>query len=330
MNELYSKLINNKIIENIVNNYYTLSNEQLIEKVMPYIDSKYKNPIMNKDNSKLYLVKTENNFNVKYEEIKINKEKKIFFYTGFILVSEEIIKSLAKEFYFRYNNNLCECLFGENKIFIKIINYSQNIIEMGSISNEQNIFIPKFFFSYINKSDIDNSLSELLRVGFMHYKNNNLLFNNDFYTPIFDAKGNIIGDAIAYNYKIKDYSKFQINEQLKSMIKLYFNYSQLRYSGKEIKPGEYYLFNVEFLKKYKMLYNYEIITDIDVLKEYNNIKNIFNEKGEINEKELTIIIKNKLYELNKVLNEQEISNKIQNINDGEPYYNIDNSSQLMY
>ena len=73
-------------------------------------------------------------------------------------------------------------------------------------------------------------MSELLRLGYKKYKESYLLFNNDdYYSPIFDAKGNIIGDAIEYNHQIKDYSLYQINEQLKSMIILYFNYSQLRY-----------------------------------------------------------------------------------------------------
>ena len=78
---------------------------------------------------------------------------------------------------------------------------------------------------------------------------------------IFDAKGNIIGDAILYNHHIKDYSIYQTNDQLKSMIKLYFNYSQLRYSGNEIKQREYYLFNSEYMKKYKICCNYERIED---------------------------------------------------------------------
>ena len=69
--------MNNKIIENFVNNDYTSSNEKLIEKVVQYIDSKYKNLIMNKDNNILYMADNEKKFNPKYEEVKINKEKTI-------------------------------------------------------------------------------------------------------------------------------------------------------------------------------------------------------------------------------------------------------------
>ena len=143
LDNLYNHLINNKILENIVKNDNTLSNEELIEKVMPYVDFKYKNPTMN--NNYFNFVKYENNFNVKYEEVEINKEKKIIYYTGFILVNEETIKPLTKEFNFRYYNNSCECLFGDNKIFMKIVNNYQNAIEIGSISNEKNIFFPKYF-----------------------------------------------------------------------------------------------------------------------------------------------------------------------------------------
>jgi len=327
LNNLYNHLINNKTIEKIVNNDYTFPNEKLIEKVIPYIDSKYKNTI-NKNNSYLSYLNKEKIFNAKYEEVKINKGNVIKNYMGFILISEETMKSLTKEFSLRYYDNSCECAFGEQKIFVKIVNYSQMIIEIGSISNEKNIFTPKYLFSYSNQSYLNYGGSELLRLGYREYINYYLLFNNDNYTPIFDANGNIIGDAILYNHQIKDYSKFQINDQLKSMIKLYFNYSQLRYSGKEIKQREYYLFNEEFLKKYKELYNYEMIAD--ALKANNNINPIFNEKGEINEKKLTIIIKNSCNELNKILNEQETNNNIQIINEREPNINIDNSSQLMY
>ena len=192
LNELYNKLINNKIIENIVNNNYNLSNEKLIEKVIPNIDSKYKNPIKNKEDNYLNFVKNENNFNVKYEEVKINKEKIIIYYTGFILVNEETIKPLAKEFNFRYDNNSSECLFGDNKILVKIFNNYQMTIEIGSISNENNIFTPRYFFSYTNISYLNYSMSELMRLGYREYINCNLLFNNDYYSPIFDAKGNIM------------------------------------------------------------------------------------------------------------------------------------------
>ena len=327
LNNLYNQLINNKIIEKIVYNDLTSPNEKLIEKVMPFIDSIYKNTI-NKNNSYWSNVKSENVFNAKYEEIKINKEKAIKNYIGFIIVSEETIKSLAKEFSFRYNNNSCECAFGDNKIFVKIINNNQTTIEIGNICNEKNIFTSKFLFDYSNKSDLNYSESELLRVGYRDYIKFNLLFNNDITSPIFDAKGNIIGDAIFYNYQIKDYSIYQINAQLKSMIKLYFNYSQLRYSGKEIKQREYYLFNSEFLKKYKIDCNYELIED--ALNANNNIKDVFNGKEEINDKKLTIIIKNALSEINTTFNEQETSNNSQNINEGEPYFDMENSSNLMY
>ena len=326
LDNLYNHLINNKIIENIINKDYILSNEKLIENVMPYIDSKYKNPTIN--NNYFNFVKYENNFKVKYEEVEINKEKKIILYTGFILVSEETIKPLAKEFNFKYNYNSCECCFGDNKIFMKIVNNYQNVIEIGSISNEKNIFTPRYFFNFTNGNSIDNCVSELLRVGYINYKNYYLLFNNDYTSPIFDAKGNIIGDAFTYNHQIKDYSIYQINVQLKSMIKLYLNYSQLRYSGNEIKQREYYLFNEDFLKQYKIDCNYEMIED--ALKSNNNITEVFNEKDEINEKKLTVIIKTSLTDINKILNEQETNNNEQNVKDGVPFYDIDNASNLMY
>jgi len=327
LNELYNHLIKNKIIEKIVNNNYVLPNEKLIEKVIPYIDSIYKN-ILNKNNMYLPFLNNEKIFNAKYEEVKINKEKVIKNYIGFILIGEETMKSLTKEFSLRYYNNECKYAFIDKKIFVKIINNFQMIIEMGSISNETNIFTPKYVFSYSNKSSLNYSESELLRIGLKEYINCYLLFNNDYYSPIFDSKGNIIGDAILYNQMIKDYSIYQINDKLKSMIILYFNYSQLRYNGNEIKQKEYYIFNAECLKKYKILYNYEMIAD--VLKANNNIKDIFNEKDEINEKKLSIIIKSSLTEFNKELNEKEASNNNQNIKGGEPYYDMDNSSNLMY
>jgi len=70
-------------------------------------------------------------------------------------------------------------------------------IEVDSISNETNIFTPKYFFSYSNKSDLDDTMSELLRLRYIKYKESYLLFNkDDDCSPIFDEKGNIIGDAI--------------------------------------------------------------------------------------------------------------------------------------
>jgi len=99
LNNLYNQLINNKIIENIVNNDYTLSNEKLIEKVIPFIDSKYKNT-NSKNNSYLPYLNNEIIFNAKYEEVKINKGNVIKNYMGFILISEETMKSLTKRIFY--------------------------------------------------------------------------------------------------------------------------------------------------------------------------------------------------------------------------------------
>ena len=43
-------------------------------------------------------------------------------------------------------------------------------------------------------------MSELMRLGYREYINYYLLFNNDYYSPIFDSKGIIIGDAILFNH----------------------------------------------------------------------------------------------------------------------------------
>ena len=64
--------------------------------------------------------------------------------------------------------------------------------------------------------------------GYELYIQLNLLFNNDYASPIFDKNNNSIGYAFKYERTIKDYSIYQINEQLKAMIKLYFNHAQLK------------------------------------------------------------------------------------------------------
>ena len=48
-----------------------------------------------------------------------------------------------------------------------------------------------------------------------------------------------------------------INDDLKALIKLYFNYAKFRINNSEQKNGKYFLINPELISEYKKYYGYK-------------------------------------------------------------------------
>ena len=95
-----------------------------------------------------------------------------------------------KDFSFQYGKNLI--LFGDNKAFIK--RKKQLLIEICFINNK-NIFVPELIFYFEKESILNNNLNLLQNEGYEQYFQYNLLFNNDYASPIFDKNNDNIGYA---------------------------------------------------------------------------------------------------------------------------------------
>ena len=303
---------------NIIKNYININNinEVLITKIISQIKPNIKMKIKNmKEKENYNKLKNNELFNLNFSSFIIKGNKKLKYYYNFIIISDETKKILNKDFSFDYGQNLI--LLGDNKVFIK--RNTQCVIEICSINNK-NIFIPELFFYFFDENILKNNLNLLQSDGYEQYNQYNLLFNNDYVSPIFDKNNNSIGYAFKYEPSIKDYSIYQINDQLKAIIQLYFNKAQLKYklNSKELMKGNYLLFDIKYMKKIKELFDYN-----NLEKELNNnviAKQIMNllEKNNgkighniLDEKKISLIIKYLPDEINKNFNKKEFNNKIE-------------------
>ena len=240
--DLYDNQIINQTIENIINKSQDfLSNEEKIE------NAKLSRDFMNIINYYSSNVVSSNYLPDIPSGSAIIKINDIYFHYNYFLASENTFKS-----FLNFNPYHFSCFFGDDKIFI-IVNRI-NSIEVDYFDKNKNI-CPEIIFHFYEKNDILNNFYLLREKGFNQYLNKYVCFvgnNSDFVSPIFDEDNKEIGYAYKYVPKIKDYSSYIINDEYKTMIKFYFNYTRM-YSPTNIKKnGKYYfLINSEYINQYK-------------------------------------------------------------------------------
>ena len=298
--EVYEHLV--KSIKNNINiSNINVQNEMLIEKAISLINPDIKMKIKN-DRENYYKLKNNDLFNLDSSIITIKEDKTLEYYYNFILISPETMELLNKDFPFDYDKSLI--LLGDNKAVIKNIN--EFIIEILFINNK-NIFIPELFFCFLDENIFMNNFNLLVEEGYEQYIQNNLIFTNDYASIIFDKNNDNIGFAFKYNSSIKDYSIYQINEQLKAMIKLFFNHVQLKnkLNSKELLEEKYLIFDIKYIQKIKEFFDYnklekELNNNI-IAKQYLEAfekNNKANEYNILDDKKISLIIKNLPEEIN--------------------------------
>ena len=301
---LYTNQLINQTIENIINNSQNeLSNDEIFlnaksnQKFLSIIYNCSKN--INSSNFKP---------NVRFSPTKININDFFYLY-NFILISENTIKSFlnnnySKEIYYYY-------YFGECKIFAYIKGSNQYLIEIYYLDQNQGNILPEAFFKFKGEKDLNDTLFLL------------------------KEKGYEIGYAYKYNSYIKDYTPYIINNEYKTMIKLFFHYIKLHSKSIMYKSGSYFLLiNSKYIKKYKEYYEYlKIETDLSLNKiVLQLIKNI-NESYEYNvdDKQLTLIIKNLSKEYNqKFVNKSKSKLQTNGINEEPNLKEVQNSEIYYY
>ena len=252
MVEIYNYLVKEKIVENIINDTNIIRRDKIIKEVFSKID---KNLIINvHKNNQLYTLKDNQLSDISKSYFIKENDKYIIFYHNFIILSEETINLLVDLFCFNIKElNSYLILFGDNKIFIDLINANQYTLEIGDLDNNYN-FVPNLFLDYSNQQYFDYSKYLLKKNGYNPFIQDYMFLKNDYFSPIFFIDNNIIGNAYKYESSIKDYRKYTINNHLKNMIRLYFNQFHLKAKFKmnELKPIKFYLINNKYIEDYKI------------------------------------------------------------------------------
>ena len=197
-------------------------------------------------------------------------------------------------------------LFGDNKIFVVNNGPNKFLIEVYYLEENNNI-LPEIFYKFKKSDELSNCLSLIFEKGYHEFLKYHLMFkgdksNMDLTSPIFNQNNKEIGYAYKYNPNIKDYTPYIINNEYKTMVKLFFHYK--KFNSKSIMQNSgknYLLLNSKFIKRYKDHYDYSKLEEIlsrnkIVLQVVQNIKN--NYEYNIDDKMMTLIIKNLSNDLN--------------------------------
>ena len=327
---IYENLV--KSVKNNISNI-NIQNEIIISKIISQINPNIKIKIK-KDKENYSRLQDNELFNLDFSSFIIKGNNTLKYYFNFFLISPETIKLLNKDFSFIFDKKLI--FLGDNKAFIK--NKSKLVIEILSINN--NIFFPELFFCFFDENNFNNNFKLLLEEGYKQYIQFNLLFNNDYASPIFDKNNDNIGYAFKYEPSIKNYSNYQINEQLKAMIKIYFNHAQLKnkLNSKELLKEKYLIFDIKYIQKIKEFFDYnklekELNNNI-IVKQFMNTLEKNNTKNEhyiLDDKKISLIIKHLPEEINEnyykkkfnkqIIEFEEIPNLIPFNNGNLFYYN---------
>ena len=136
------------------------------------------------------------------------------------------------------------------------------------------------------------------------YKQYFTLFNDDKASPIFNTNNDKVGTIFLFDYNIKDYSAYMLNDELKVLILLYFNYIRINLKNNKERNGKYILINPDLINAYKNYYNYseleKRLNKTKIAQEIiNNIKNGFNDFHDVlNDKKISILIKLSFLDIN--------------------------------
>ena len=302
MNDLfYNKAIDYKI-SNLIYNNYALTVEEILKNILAdnnlisEINTIFSNGISMNNNS------LPNNIKI---EPQIKETNQFIYYTNFIFLTENSVNKLFGT-NIVHKKNTAACNFGEKMVLFLFNNDNYNhLAEFYEIKEKLE---PKLILKFHNGNYLKESMKLLMEKGFEQYHNFYLMFKNDYASPIFNDNNKEIGYAYLYNPNIQDYSKFLLNKELISFIKLFFNYFKFNTNQDKQKQGKYYLINKNFFSEYKRYYNYSFLENMlnqidisnQIMIELN--KDLQNTNSILNDKKIAIIIKNNLYEINQKFN----------------------------
>jgi len=300
-------IINTKFVESIKKNYYYhyikkfFQREKEINEIFEFLGKDYIEKI---EKHRGELKFDENLFN---PNDKHYKNMGIKYFVDSTILNSFLIQILYKDKKIYNKFERMKIVYSIIKKKVVII-YNLNI-NIGILDLNNNIFKPeililfkdenniKYIFNELKSSSIENFLNQINikenNVG--NYKEDNVVvFLNEKYIP---RKSQIKKMDNLINPKI-DYSSYIINNEFKSILKLYFYYQSFKLGTHEDK--KYYLINEEYINKYKEHYDY---SNLEVM--------LINNKfcSEVSDKIKT----QKNHDLNKILSDEMVTLIIKNL-----------------
>ena len=297
---IYHYLMTNCIIEN-VRDFENLSLERKIDIIMEQI-IKFDKKIISFGNNNMNCeeLKKTNLFNLKLYYFNPNQDINIQYYQNFFLVRETTYKYIMN--YFELNYEVKNyCYVGENLIYIRLINGDKYTLQIGQINKDNYYFSTELFLYFDSENNFKEAINILIQEGNKKFWEHNLIMHNqnDYYSPIFNDRDIIIGDAFRFykDHSSIDFPRLFINENLKSLILFYMQNEILK---KSIKTDDinrfrkYYLISTNWLEEYRKIYEYnnlvkEFKKNNNFIKEVGNLKP--NEKLSFTEKKLCHLVK---------------------------------------
>ena len=303
-----------EIIENIILKNDNISNifkddikeeeDTIYQKLLKEFDRDSVNQI-NKNQEGNY--KSSNDFNINLITMKIRENKYLYYAKDFFVLNNEIYNSFKSLISYIWNSNeQCSYFSGDNKLFLIIDKYNQNLIEVCKINDINKGFEIDLLLNYDDKVERDKGVNYIIENGYNDFLNLLLLNENDYSFPIFNENQKMIGYAYKYDSEIKDYTNLNINFEIGKIFLLYMYYRKLNKNyfyevnnnfNNQINNinnsfKEYYIINEEWIKEYKNYYNYDIICrELDKNISNQNLFNTLNEDNITDKKLYYIIIK---------------------------------------
>ena len=269
----------------------------------------------NKETINIY----SNEYIVQSQKLILNSKKynSINIINNFILLNSDIYNLFKSPISGTSFRETFQFLLGDNRIFIlpQVYQFKNNIQIFQN--NTNGIYASELELILFFENDRNLGLEQIKKEGFKKFLSY-LLFRNDLSSPIFDNDYKMIGTAYKYDPKIKDYTDYNINFEIKKIFILYSNYQILKHKlktkSKNNSFNEYYIVNKDWIQEYKNYYNFEMISDeldkIPIVKQIfesvnydERISNIIN--NVISDKKLTLMIKELSRDIIEIFNKSD-------------------------
>ena len=191
-----SNLINQKPnLRNLLSNGY-----ENAKKYLEYVIAKIS--LLRKKNKGTFPnnLKEENTFLSEGERVRVNNSE-ITYWKNFELVNEDLKKMLSNSIVNEYDiegASSAQALISGGKLILDLSNDQNNegnyAFEIGSIRNNDMIFVDEYIFKYDNEEDKNNHL-EFFKDKFYLFQKDELNFNMNLKCDLINDEGNVFGTA---------------------------------------------------------------------------------------------------------------------------------------
>jgi len=251
---IFNYVLDNKHIQEILHKNLHNNYNDYYQKILQEFDSEVIDKI-NKCNEEIKIY--SHSYSVELVEIKLNRFIETYIANNFYILNEEIYKLFAMNENCS-NKQIIEYFYKEKKIFISLdvnINKKSLLIYYMNIRYE---LILELILNILKPFNLANFIKQIKAQGYEKFKEYFVFNENEIVSPKFDTNQNLEGNIYKYVPSIIDYTKYNINFEIKKLFLLYLNYKRLMNPSllKNNNFEEFYLVNKSWILKYKNYYNY--------------------------------------------------------------------------